>query len=925
MPFVQQAERQTGVQGRHGHVSGRPAAPRVARMTTTRGVAAARGQPSVAIAVLAFLAAGPAAAGWGGGGFVQNVGQVPGGCSYYLNTPEYRLEVHSQELRIWLKEKDELLDVMDQEERQEPGMAHLVGYFLRIPLSSGPGELAVEVSGPSGPEHRVIKGSRHCRRAAGGSRLTIHSNEWHEDLALIAEPQSVLFERLATNSKAPRGAKEPWLEAGPEVRSTLASYGPIVGTQTRGVLVQAVSTANASADEPSHVQFRAAPSLLWSTFIGGESDDFARKVFPCEDGSVLLAGMTYSVGFPVSPGAYDTTLAYDSDGYVAKLSPDGGSLIWSSLIGGHDWDQLLGAVLTTTEEVVITGMTRSADFPTTPGAYDEIASSASPIDDIFVARFSANGDSLVWSTFIGGTGNEWAYSVDEDKEGNILVGGYSTSVDFPVTAGAYQTTHLGETWSADAVLAKLSGDGTSLLWATFIGGEAGSFQDDRIQDLAAMPDGTIIVFGQTHCSDFPVTPGSFQLMFSGVADLFVSRVSGDGHALIWSTFLGGSNYEYCHDMTVAPTGAIIVAGSTMSVDFPVTSGSFDEIPSQYYTGFVAKLADDGSGLDWSSYVGGQLRENNLPCGTYVWPVSVGDDGTVWVAGYTDCVDLPTSADGYDLSFDGLTGLFDAFVLGLSPDGASRVWGTYLGSTNDEAVRAMACDEHGRLILGVSAWSVGYPVTSGAYDTTHNSPGYSDAAVTVFRARLVPVVLASFTVRRQGATALIQWRLTEASNVSGFEVWRAGEPAQTRILVDSVTADAAGSYVIADKAPVSAASEYWLKMVSADGGSVGWYGPAVLSAEDTPERLRLSAALPNPFNPRTSIRFSLPRATPVTLEVYDQRGRLVRGLVRQAMAAGEQAVDWDGRDELGRSVPSGAYVVRLATEFGARTSKVTLAR
>ncbi len=876
----------------------------------------------VVAVLLDFLAIGSAAASWDGGGFVQNVGQVSGGCLYYLNTPEYRLEVHAQELRIWLKDSEEYPGLKQSEAQERPGQAHVVGYFLRIPLVTGSGQMAIVAFEPIAAELRVIKGNRQCQRASGFQRLTVRSGGWNGALSLTAAAGAVLFERFDFPGATDTEPAAPWLVEVGEARSRLATCTPILDGSTQGVLIEPIRHLKAAASSPLLSQPQTTPTLLWSTFVGGESEDFARDVMACADGSLLLAGPTYSVQFPTTPGAYDTTLAYDEDAYVAKLASNGGALLWSTLIGGQDQDEIGEAILAGGDEVVITGVTRSADFPTTPGAFDEVINGAPHDPDIFVTRLAADGNSLVWSTFLGGDQHDWGYTVSEDENGNLVVGGYSSSLNFPITAGAYQTIHAGETWSADAVIAKLSGNGSSLLWATFLGGGAAFFPDDRILDMAVMADGTIVAYGCTYCPDFPVTAGAFQTTIKGAADLFVSRISGDGRNLVWSTFLGGSNYEFCMDMTIAPSGAIILGGSTQSTDFPVTVGAFDRIPSQYYTGFVARMADDGSRLVWSSFVGGQLRRTGLPGESYVWPVSVGDDGTVWAAGYTDCVDFPTSADAYDRTFGGV---YDAFVIGLTSDGASRVWGSYIGGTSDEAVRAMVCDGRGRMILGVSAWSGGYPVTAGAYDTTHNSPGLSDVAVTVFQTRPVPVILAAFSAERQGAVAAIRWRLAELMDVAGFEVWRAPGPAEARTLVGAVEADPTGSYVVIDPAPESGSAEYWLRAVSAGGEAGVWYGPACLAAAALPQRLVITSGAPNPFNPRTTIRYGLPQAAHVTLSVFDQRGRLVRTLVNGALPAGEHSVDWDGQNSRGQSAASGTYVLRLATEQGARMSKVTLAR
>ena len=170
MPFGQRAGRLSEVKERHDCGLGWLSALHVARHVRTWGAPALKWLFGTMAVLLVSLAVGSAAAGWDRTGFVQNVGQVSGGCRYYLNTPEYRLEVHPQELRIWLKEREEYPGLKDSEVHEKPGLVHLAGYFLRVPLTTGSGQTVIEAAEPTGAELRVIKGDRHCRRA-GGPRL----------------------------------------------------------------------------------------------------------------------------------------------------------------------------------------------------------------------------------------------------------------------------------------------------------------------------------------------------------------------------------------------------------------------------------------------------------------------------------------------------------------------------------------------------------------------------------------------------------------------------------------------------------------------------------------------------------------------------------------------------------------------------------
>lgn len=191
----------------------------------------------------------------------------------------------------------------------------------------------------------------------------------------------------------------------------------------------------------------------------------------------------------------------------------------------------------------------------------------------------------------------------------------------------------------------------------------------------------------------------------------------------------------------------------------------------------------------------------------------------------------------------------------------------------------------------------------------------------WRDPMVPVLMQHLAAQRSGRLAIVRGEVADSEVLSALEVWRSVED-RAKTLVGVVTVPASGRFEFRDTPAPREAAEYWLKEA---GESAYWYGPAQLAAEAIPERLLLAPATPNPFNPRTTIRYSLPRTGHVALVIYDLQGRRVRSLVDKVEAAGEQSVGWDGRDDEGQAVASGGYVVRLVTDQGTRTSKLTLLR
>lgn len=385
--------------------------------------------------------------------------------------------------------------------------------------------------------------------------------------------------------------------------------------------------------------------LLWATYLGGSTDDGVWAIALDALGNVIVTGHTWSADFPSTPGAYDAVHNGGVDVFVATLSADGSSLLWSTFLGGSEREWPSAHALDAFGNIVVAGYTYSTDFPTTPGAYDITYNGG--LVDTFAAKLSANGSTLLWATFLGGTGPDWANALVLDGLGNPVMAGETFSTDLPVTVGAFDVTKAG---SWDGFVAKLNSNGSSLLWATYLG--AGD--TDSIGVLAIDTSGNPIAAGSTYSADFPVTPGAYDVTFNGAYDTFVARLSEDGSSLLWSTFLGGRFLDRPQALTLDRSGNIIVAGITNSTDFPVTPDAYDATLDGLADSFVARLNADGSSLLWATYFGGS--END-----WVDDFRFSASGSLIIAGGTNSTDFPTTTGAYDVTHNGAD---DAFVAEL---------------------------------------------------------------------------------------------------------------------------------------------------------------------------------------------------------------------------------------------------------------------
>jgi hypothetical protein len=322
--------------------------------------------------------------------------------------------------------------------------------------------------------------------------------------------------------------------------------------------------------------------VLWCTYVGGSGDDFPRGglVLDGQD-NVYVVGTSGSRDFATTRDSLQPALSGPKDSAVVKLSADGSRLLAGTLLGGsgHD-DAIMGARLDAAGDLYVAGHTQSDDFPVTPGAAQPRRGGQS---DCYLARLSGDLRRLVYATYLGGSGNEFAeHRPWLTPEGTLLLAGFCGSADFPTTQRVVQRRLAGR---GDGFLAAVSSDGRRLVFSTLLGGSGGENWLMPTVDR----QGDIFIVGNTSSTDFPATADAVQRTHAGGEDAALAIVSGDGSRLKFATYLGGRGDEMIRSIALGSDGAVYLVGSTSSDDFPVTPGAPQTTHRGKGDAFVVKL------------------------------------------------------------------------------------------------------------------------------------------------------------------------------------------------------------------------------------------------------------------------------------------------------------------------------------------------
>jgi hypothetical protein len=386
-------------------------------------------------------------------------------------------------------------------------------------------------------------------------------------------------------------------------------------------------------------------SLVYSTFIGGSSGEFAKAIDVDSKGNAYLTGYTYSSNFPTTFGTYDTSYNGFADAFIVKLDQSGSNLLYSTYIGDTNNDYSTAIKINSSGRAFITGYTYSSNFPTTGGAYD---TSYNGGIDSFILILNPSGSALNYSTFIGGASSDYGRDIAIDSINNITIIGSTLSSDFPTTTNAYDTSHNG---MYDVFILRLNQNGSALNYSTFLGGTSSDFG----QGLKIDSNRNAIGTGFTLSSGFPKTTGVYDQSHNGGEDIFITKLNQYGSSLIFSTFIGGSGNDQSYEIALDSLENIYATGNTKSSNFPTTPDALD-LDYNSTEGFMIKVTSNGSKLLYSTYFGGTGNDKGNS-------LAIELSGNIYITGDTDSSNFPTTTEANDTSFNG--GNMDAFVLKLS--------------------------------------------------------------------------------------------------------------------------------------------------------------------------------------------------------------------------------------------------------------------
>jgi hypothetical protein len=495
----------------------------------------------------------------------------------------------------------------------------------------------------------------------------------------------------------------------------------------RGAQTVGIEVASYDASQPLIID----PVLGYSTYLGGTANQQLNGIAADATGFAYVTGATTSANFPITAGSLQTTKSNpSSNAFITKLKQDGSGLVYSTFLGGTgaSGDGATSIAVDASGDAYIVGTTSSTDFPITPGSAFQTTNKGA---NGFFTELAPTGSSLLYSTYLGGTGSDGPAAIALDTNGNAYIGGSTTSTDFPLTSSAVQNTN-NVTTSTTGFLARIdpTKSGTqSLIYSTYLGGST----HDVVLGVAVDSTFNAYLIGYTASTDFPLKNAFQTTLKNPSSNAFVARIDTTQTAdLVYSTYLGStpdnmgsSPGDIGTAIAVPPTGGIAyVTGYTYSPDFPLVAplDSNSNTPGQ--KAFISRVDTTKSGvasLPFSTYFGGTVVTLNNPShgADLAFAIALDSVGNAYVAGTTSSADFPVTPGAPQPN---KVAIQNAFLSELSPTGSSVLFSTYLGASID-AARGVALDgatPPNAYITGITATA--FPTTVGAFQTTNNVSG-----------------------------------------------------------------------------------------------------------------------------------------------------------------------------------------------------------
>jgi Calx-beta domain-containing protein/beta-propeller repeat-containing protein len=452
------------------------------------------------------------------------------------------------------------------------------------------------------------------------------------------------------------------------------------------------------------------PVISFSTYLGGSDGEECLAMDRDSSGNLYVTGLTTSLDFPVTPGAFQT-VSEDFSAFITKISPDGSSIIYSTYLGGSDIDSCSAIRVDETGAAYVGCTTVSSDFPT----LNPFQANLNGYMDGAVAKLNPNGSALVYSTYLGGNDVENVLGIALHNH-QVYAAGVTASVDFPIKDPLQGTYKRGR---YDGFVSVLNASGDDLIYSTYLGGDS----TDYAFGIDADSSGAAYVVGRTLSDDFPVTPGAFDTKCAdgGIycEDAFVSKIAPNGASLVYSTFLGGKKPDGALAVATDGDGAAYVTGTTASPDFPMVNPAQSGLAS-WLDAFVTKLAPDGSALIYSTYLGGSGGTSD----DWGYAIKVDALGAAYLTGMTGATGFPRvrplpircPRNPYESS---------AFLTKVAPGGNSWEYSTCLGGTSNDSGFGIVVDDSGAAYVVGSTLSDDFPVRNAIQPTM---AGFSDGFI-----------------------------------------------------------------------------------------------------------------------------------------------------------------------------------------------------
>jgi hypothetical protein len=449
--------------------------------------------------------------------------------------------------------------------------------------------------------------------------------------------------------------------------------------------------------------------------VGVQRDTGSRStLYSCNTGG-LTSGLKLT--FTLAGGCQTPSPTPQTPTPVPTATSTPPSLLYSTYYGSYERDSIEDIGEDAAGNIYVMGSTFQNDIN---------------FGDIYVAKFSPNGQQLLWQQIVGGSRVDYGYGMAVDPAGNVTVGGIATSFDYPLMNPLQSQHGLG---GYDGVLTKFASNG-QMIFSTYWGGNG----SDYVERLATDAQGNVYVTGHTSSSNFRTTPGAFQPSHRGMVDGFVSKLSPNGTSVVWSTYLGGVYGDEAHDLALDLAGNIYLTGITVSPDYPTVNPYQPTLRSNDGDAFVTKMNPEGTGLVYSTYLGG--TDWPRPGEDKGQGIAVDAAGHAYVTGFTESSDFPVTAGAFQRFFRGYS---DAFVTKFTPEGNQLVYSTFLGGTlqppfGEDVSFDIAVDGAGQAHITGKTYTPDFPIVN----AVQPEPGdVYDAFVTKFNSAGSALVYSTF--------------------------------------------------------------------------------------------------------------------------------------------------------------------------------------